>query len=61
MSIRHDKSDEIDQLLNESDLDILDYETGWRRYRVRLKESDLKSNLEVIKQIVQKAKDNSVA
>lgn len=61
MSIRHDKSDEIDQLLNESDLDILDYETGWKRYRVRLKESDLKSNLEVIKQIVQKAKDNSVA
>lgn len=61
MSIRHDKSDEIDQLLNESDLDILDYETGWRRYRVRLKESDLKSNLEVIKQIVQKAKDSSVA
>lgn len=61
MSIRHDKSDEIDQLLNESDLDILDYEIGWKRYRVRLKESDLKSNLEVIKQIVQKAKDNSVA
>ncbi len=57
MNIKLEKIEEIDNLLEKSDLDTLPYEKKWSQYRLRLKESDLKSSLEIIKTMVGKAKD----
>lgn len=56
MNFKVEKNDEIDDLLGKSDLDILPYDKYWSQYRLRLKETDLKSNLEIIKKIAEQAK-----
>jgi hypothetical protein len=57
LNIKLEKSDEIDNLLNNSDLDTLSYDKKWKLYRLRLTENDLTVNLEIIQQLVEKAKD----
>ena len=49
MLFRIDRDEAIDQILDESDLDVLSYEKHWKQYRLRLNEKDLKNNLEIIK------------
>lgn len=57
MSIRIDKSDALDEQLEKSDLDILSYDKQWKQYRFRLKESDLVSNFDLIKEFTEIAKN----
>ena len=61
MNIRLDKTDEIDAMLESADLDVLNYDKQWRIYRFRIRETDLKSNLELIKKITQTAKNERFA
>ena len=57
LHIKLDKSEEIDDKLEQSDLDILAYDKQWRQYRIRLKEPDIESNLEILTDLVAKAKE----
>ncbi|TDN93370.1 hypothetical protein DET49_10496 [Salegentibacter sp. 24] len=56
MNIKHERVEEIDELLESSDLDILSYDKQWKQYRVRLSDKDLASNIEMLKDLVEKAK-----
>ncbi|MEY5028485.1 MAG: hypothetical protein RLZ63_800 [Pseudomonadota bacterium] len=56
LHIKLEKTDEIDQIIAESDLDGLAYDKIWNQYRLRIKESDLDTNINVIKDLVSKAK-----
>ena len=56
MLFKIDRSGELDELIQNSDLDELAYDTQWRQYRVRLKETDLKSNFDTILQLAEIAK-----
>ena len=58
MNIRLDKSNEIDQLLNDSDLDELSYDKQWKMYRFRIKSTDLEDNFNIIKELCSQAKIN---
>jgi len=49
------KSEETDEELAQHDLDLLEYDTRSRRYRVRLSESDLKKHEEVLKSLLERA------
>ena len=56
MNIKHERVEEIDELLESSDLDVLPYDKHWKQYRVRLSEKDLASNIDLLKNLVEKAK-----
>lgn len=51
LNIRLDKTDELDEKFENSDLDMLSYDKQWRVYRIRVKETDFLSNIELIKEI----------
>lgn len=53
-----EKVEEIDDLLENSDLDVLAYDKQWGQYRIRLKETDLKSNFDILKTLTEKAKSS---
>lgn len=57
LSIKLEQTDEIDEIIRESDLDALAYDKQWVQYRIRIKENDLKTNIAVILELVKKAKD----
>lgn len=56
LNIRLEKVEEVDELLESSDLDILSYDKQWKYYRIRLNEKDLASNMELMRKLVEKAK-----
>lgn len=56
MHIKLEQTDEIGEILSESDLDALAYDKQWNQYRLRLKENDLTTNIDVIKDLVSRAK-----
>lgn len=58
LNIKLDKSEEIDELIQSSALDLLSYDNQWGQYRIRLKESDLETNHSVLKLLVMKAKES---
>jgi len=57
LHIKLDKSEEIDELLESSDLDTLAYDKQWKQYRLRLQNIDLEKNLDIIKNLCKKAKE----
>lgn len=56
LHIKLDKSEEIDNLLEDSDLEILAYDKQWKQYRLRLQDSNLEKNLDIIKSLCENAK-----
>lgn len=56
LHIKLNKSEEIDSLLEASDLETLAYDKHWKQYRLRLQDSDLGGNLDIIKILCNKAK-----
>ena len=56
-NIKLEKVEEIDELLESSDFDTLPYDKQWKNYRLRLNAKDVKSNMELIKDLVSRAKD----
>lgn len=56
LHIKLERTDETDEIIEESDLDALAYDKQWNQYRLRIKESDLNNNLEVIKSLTASAK-----
>lgn len=52
MEIILDQSDEIDTKLAESDLDLMDYDRKYGKYRIRLTEDDIKSKGDKLKELL---------
>jgi len=48
-------SPEAREILEKSGLDIMDYDSRWGRYRIRLQQADIENNQEVITQIIKMA------
>lgn len=61
LNIKHEQNEEINELLNSSDLDLLSYDRQWRQYRIRLKETDVESNQELLKDFIEKAYRSYIA
>jgi len=61
MEVRLPKSEELETKLNETGLDIMDYDKQWRRYRIRLTKKDTKDNLEFITELLEQSYKNSNA
>lgn len=55
--IKLEKTDEIDEIIEESDVDVLAYDKHWNQYRLRIKENDLSTNISVIKDLAMRAKE----
>lgn len=53
MEIRLEQSEEIENELNDSDLDIMGYDRKYGRFRIRLTEKDIEANSELIKKLMQ--------
>lgn len=56
MEIRLDKSDEIERLIEDQGLDLMDYDSRDRRYRIVLNPGDVEKHKVFIKQLIMKAK-----
>jgi hypothetical protein len=54
---RLDKSDDIDNAINESGLDCLSYDNQWGRYRMRLNKDDIHKHEDFLKRIMKSAFD----
>ena len=50
-----DRSEEIDQLIEVADLDMLDYLSRWRQYRIRLKGPDIDKHQDTITTLIRLA------
>ena len=55
--IKLDKTEEIDGIINSSDLDALAYDKQWNQYRLRLKENDITNNIDLLKDLTIRAKN----
>lgn len=53
MEIKLEQSREIDKLIEEAGLDLMDYDTKWQRYRVRVSKQDLTKNKELLKNLLE--------
>lgn len=59
LEVRLPKSDEIDSLLNEADIETLEYSSRWARYRIRVTDADLDKNSELLRGLIVEAQANS--
>jgi hypothetical protein len=61
LEVRLPKTEEMSAQLEESGLDIMDYDSRWGRYRIRLTPTDLKSNrdrlIELLRQAFERASE----
>lgn len=57
LEIRLPKSDEYDEIISSSGLDMLDYDKRWGNYRLRLTEKEIEKHQETIKQLLLTAYD----
>ncbi len=55
LEIRLKRSAELDQQLEDSGLDLLDYESRWGKYRIRLQPTDLSKHEELLTQLIKEA------
>jgi hypothetical protein len=52
------RSDEVDQRLESAGLDVMPYDEGWGRYRMRLTDADLKKHGELLKDLLRQSYAN---
>jgi Domain of unknown function (DUF5655) len=58
---RLEKSDEIQAKLEEAGVDLMDYDSRWGRYRIRLAKGDLQKYEELLRDLMRRAYDESGA
>lgn len=56
---RLERSDELTASLEEEGLDVMDYDTRWGRYRIRLSKGDIKKHESFLRDLLTKAYENS--
>lgn len=59
MEVRLDKSDDIATKLETSELDVMEYNSRNRRYRIRLTSKDIKDKNELLRELLNEAYQNS--
>lgn len=57
LDIKIPQDEAIDQLMADSDIDVLEYEKRWGSYRLKLTETDIKSKEDVLADLLKKAFD----
>jgi len=55
MELRLEQSEEINKLIEEAGLDLMEYETKWGRYRIRVSNKDLITSKELITKLLKMA------
>tara|TARA_B100000780_G_C21023159_1_gene410110 strand:- start:126 stop:995 length:870 start_codon:yes stop_codon:yes gene_type:complete len=58
LELKLPKSDEVDQIIEENELDEMGYDNRWGNYRIRLNKGEITKKNEVIKAILEKAEKN---
>ncbi len=53
--VRLKRSPEQEERLEQADLDLMDYDTRWGRYRIRLKKEDIDAHVELITELIRDA------
>lgn len=56
---RLERSDETQKRLEEAGLDVMDYDSKWGRYRIRLTRADLTKHLELVRSLLQKSHEQA--
>lgn len=60
MELKLEQSEEVDKMIENAELDFMDYNTKWGRYRVRISEQDLVKNRELLINLLKMASGNSM-
>lgn len=55
MEIRLEQTAEIDKMIEDADLDLMEYDNKWNRYRIRISKQDLTKNKELIVNLLKMA------
>ena len=61
LEVRGKKTEDLERSFEEAGLDLMDYDTRWRRYRLQLKKGDIDKNEAFLRDLLKKAFDESVA
>ncbi|MFZ2493471.1 MAG: hypothetical protein WA208_18485 [Thermoanaerobaculia bacterium] len=56
---RLERSDETQHLLEEAGLDVMDYDSQWGRYRIRLGKNDVQKHAPLLRELLRKAYEES--
>lgn len=56
---RLDRSEEVQSKLDEAGLDVMDYDSKWGRYRIRLTKGDLEKHADLVRILVARAYEQS--
>jgi predicted transport protein len=59
LEVRLPRSDEIDTMLEEAEIETLEYASRWARYRIRVTDKDLRSQGDLIRKLIVEARENS--
>ena len=55
LEIKHQKSDEIDQMIESNELDEMGYDNRWGAYRIRLNKDEIAKKEDILKDLLMKA------
>ena len=55
LEVRIKRSEDLEERLDEAGLDLMDYDSKWGRYRIRLSKKDLKEKEEILKELLKMA------
>ena len=55
LEMRLEQSDKIQKMLDEGGLDVMDYDTRWGKYRIRITKKDLDKNKEMLQELLKMA------
>lgn len=58
LELKLPKSEDVDQLIEENELDEMGYDNRWGAYRIRLTKGEISKKREVIKTLLEKAEQN---
>ena len=61
LHLKHEQSEEIEEILSETDFDVLSYDRQWKQYRFRLTDKDIENNKETLLKLVKLAFDSYMA
>jgi hypothetical protein len=50
--VKHGQTEEIEQLLSESDFDVLAYDRQWNNYKLRLTKKDIEDNKDALIKLI---------
>lgn len=59
LEVRLRQSDEVQQMLDAAELDVMDYDKRWGRYRIRLTKKEINKNRDVLVRLMKMAHDRS--